>query len=183
MPDVVRVKPSFLLDRPVDPQWYENILNKLTNYPIRATAIDSLHELIECIGIRCDVPLDTMDLIMNTALQNKSLEHLPGMYTELLNIYGQFVINKAGNFEKGYQLFSHAVEIQPREPQRWINLIRLQIAMNRMEEAKTTLHQFKSSNIRGSSAGEALELQNQIDSHFNQTGKPPEPNQTESLQP
>lgn len=183
MPDVVRVKLSFLHDRPVDPQWYENILSKLANHPMRASAIDSLHELIECIGVRCDIPLDTMDRIMNTALENKSLEHLPGMYAELLNIYGQFVINKMSNFDKGYQLFSRVVEIQPGEPQRWINLIKLQLAMGRLEEASTTLERFRSSNIRGSASGETLELQSRIDALRAESGNPSEPTATETLQP
>lgn len=183
MPDVVRIKLSSLLDKPVQQQWYDNILAKLGNYPIRPTVVDSLLELIECIGAGCNLALETMDRFMNTALENPSLEHLPGMHAELLNIYGWFVINKTGNFDKGYQIFSRIVKLQPEEPVRWTNLIKVQIAMHRIDEARETLEKFRSSGIRGSFSKETIDLQSKIDAFRAEADKQPKLKPTETLPP
>ncbi len=104
-----------------------------------------------------------MDRIFVSALSVDSLEHLPVLHAELLNVYGYFSINKANNFEKGLVLFKRAIDIHPREPQRWINLVKLQIAMGRFDEAEQTLEKFRVSDTHGSVVKEIVELQSEID--------------------
>lgn len=181
--DVTRIKLGYLLDRPVDPAWFENINGRLSTGPIKATHIESLHDLASCIGSGCDIPLETMDRLYRTALSNDSLEHLPVKHAELLNVYSYFTINKTGNFDKGYELFSRALELDPKEPQRWINLTRLLIAMERYDEAEDLLDEFRVSAIHGGVTGIAFELQSELDSKRKETGDPDSQQLSTTMQP
>ena len=163
MTDVVRIKLSSILGNPVQEEWFDNILEKVGKDPIRPTRIASLHQLMTCIGDPCDIPLETMDKIFVRALSVDGLEHLPALHAELVNIYGYFTINKVNNYEKGLALFKWAVDLHPQEPQRWINLVRLQIAMGRFDEAERTLEKFRKSGTHGSVVKEIVELQSDID--------------------
>ena len=90
-----------------------------------------------------------MDGIFVEALRADSLKHLPIFHAELLSIYAYFTINKINNFERGLELFSQAVDLNPEEPQRWINLINLQIAMELYDDAELTLEKFKKTGTSG----------------------------------
>ena len=81
----------------------------------------------------------------------------------LLSIYGYYTINKRGNFPKGLALFERAVELSPREPQLWINLIKLLIVMQRPDEAEEKLKLFMSADTHGGNSTDYLRLQNSID--------------------
>jgi tetratricopeptide (TPR) repeat protein len=80
----------------------------------------------------------------------------------LLNIYG-ITINKRGNFPKGLELFNRAVELSPREPQLWINLIKLLIVMQRPDEAEEKLMLFMAADTHGGNAADYRSLQESID--------------------
>jgi tetratricopeptide (TPR) repeat protein len=161
--DVIRIKLSSILGNPVQQAWIDNILAKVSRGPMRPTHIDSLYRLMSCIGDPCDIPLETMDKIFNVTLSVDGLEHLPDLHAKLLNVYGYFRINKCLDYEHGLALFRWAVDINPREPQHWINLIQLQIAMGRYDEAEQTLDKFRASDTYGSVVKEILELQSDID--------------------
>lgn len=168
--EATRIKISYVLDQPVDPAWFDDIVERLQRGPIRPTHIDSLHDLSGCVAAQCDLPAATMDRLFRAALANPSLAHLPVIHAELLNIYGYFSINKTGNFDRGYELFSRALELQPTEPQRWVNLTRLLIAMYRYDEAEELLARFRESGAHGSVASVASELQSEIDSLREEAG-------------
>jgi tetratricopeptide (TPR) repeat protein len=151
------------LDRPVETSWFDNIIDKISYGPVRPTHIDSLSELMSCIGNGCEIPLETMEHIFRVALNNDNLARQPVIHAELLNIYSYFTINKTGNFEKGLELFTRALELDPAEPVRWLNLVNLQIAMARYDEAEQTLERFRNAGTHGSVVNEIHELQSSID--------------------
>ena len=78
-------------------------------------------------------------------------------------IYGYYTINKRGNFPKGLVLFKRAVELSPREPQLWINLIKLLIVMQRPDEAEEKLMLFMATDTHGGNAADYHGLQESID--------------------
>jgi tetratricopeptide (TPR) repeat protein len=163
MSDVVRIKLSSILGRPVQQEWFDSILSKVGKDPFRPVRVDSLYQLMSCIGDPCDIPLETMNRIFINALSADSLQHLPDLHSKLLNVYGYFIINKANDFEQGLATFKWAIEVNPREAQHWINLIQVLIAMERYDEAEQTLEKFRSTDTNGSVAKEIVELQSDID--------------------
>lgn len=168
--DVTRIKLSYLLELPVDPAWFDTILDRLQKGAIKPTHVNSLHDLSDCVGTRCKIPLETMDRFFRTALENPSLEHLPMIHSELLNIYGYFCINLTGNFDKGVELFTRALQLQPRETQRWVNLARLLIAMQRYDDVERLLVDFRASEAHGSIESIAAGLQSEVDSLREEAG-------------
>jgi tetratricopeptide (TPR) repeat protein len=155
MPEVAEIKLSYLLGNPVKDVWFEAILHKLANNPLTPSDISSLKELASCIGDICDVPPEMMESIFALAL-----EHENGI---LLSIYGYYTINKRGNFPKGLALFNRAVELNPHEPQLWINLIKLLIVMQRPDEAEETLTRFIAADTHGGNAADYRGLRQSID--------------------
>lgn len=162
MADAVRIKLSYILDKPVKQEWFNDIITKVGKEPVKPARITSLYHLMDCIGDPCDIPLDTMDTIFRTALSVDSLAHLPRLHAELLNVYGYFTINKANNPWRGLALFSRAIEIHPHEPQRWINLVQLQIFLQDYDYAERTLQRFRESDAHIGAVKEIQELQDEI---------------------
>ena len=72
------------------------------------------------------------------------------------------VSTKCRTFSKGLELFERAVELDPREPQRWNNLINLLIVMQRFDDAQHKLEQFKAAETHGSNARDYRILQEDI---------------------
>lgn len=163
MSDVVRIKLSSILGRPVQQEWFDSILSKAGKDPFRPVRVDSLYQLMSCIGDPCDIPLETMNSIFINALSADSLQHLPDLHSKLLNVYGYFMINKANDFEQGLAIFKWAIDINPSEAQHWINLIQVQIAMGRYDEAEQTLEKFRLTDTHGSVTKDIVELQSDID--------------------
>jgi tetratricopeptide (TPR) repeat protein len=155
MPEVTEIKLSYLLGNPVKDAWFKHILYKLAHYPLTASDITSLQELASCIGVRCDVPAETMESIFALALKHEN--------PIVLSIYGYYTINKRGNFPKGLALFNRAVERSPLEPQLWINLIKLLVVMQRPDQAEEKLKLFMAADTHGGNGEDYLRLQQSID--------------------
>jgi tetratricopeptide (TPR) repeat protein len=143
MSDVMLIKFSYLLDQPVDPAHFEVLLDKLSRYPLSPADIISLQILASCAEGSCRIQPELMENIFGTAMKTEN--------PKLLAIYGYYTINSRGNFDKGLELFERAVELDPREPQYWKNLINLLIVMRRPDEAERRLQEFKSVDTHGNS--------------------------------
>lgn len=153
--EVTRIKLSYILGNPVKDAWFEAILRKLERYPLTASDVTSLQELTSCIGKSCTVPPETMESIFALALKHKN--------AQLVSTYGYYTINKRGNFPKGLALFTRAVELSPREPQFWVNLIRLLVVMQKPDAAEEKLRLFMATDTHGGNASDYKKLQGYID--------------------
>ena len=142
-PNVTLIKLSYLLDEPVNPVWFDDMLEKLSRYPISAADISSLQILTDCAQARCKIAPEIMEAIFDLAMKKEN--------ARLVSVYGYYTINSRGNFEKGLDLFKHAVELDPREPQYRKNLINLLAVMGRLDETERQLQQFKSADTHGNS--------------------------------
>ena len=155
MSEAVMIKLSHILKHPVKSEWIGNILYKLTHQPLTASDLFALQELANCAGATCDIPPDTMEPIFHAALRHKN--------AILLSTYGYYTINKRGDFRKGLELFNQAVELSPKEPQLWINLIKLLIAMQQPDRAEEKLMQFMKTATYGGNAEDYQNLKASID--------------------
>ena len=142
MPSIVMIKLAYLMDRPVKQEWFTGVLERLERYPITPSALNSLFELAGCMQKQCTFPHETMEEMFRLTLENPSLAYNGHLRAEAETIYGYYTINIRGNFEKGRQLFFQAVDSDPRDPQRRINLINLLIVMNDFDAAEQQLELF-----------------------------------------
>jgi protein O-mannosyl-transferase len=153
MSEVTLIKLSYLLEESVNPAWFEDMLNKLSRYPISAADISGLQTLAACTQDICTIEPESMEALFDIALEHEN--------ARLVTAYGYYTINSRNNFEKGLTLFEHAVELDPREPQYRKNLINLLVFMGRADEAEQRLAQFKSADTHGNSQAfyEAIEVE------------------------
>ena len=156
MPAITLVKLDYLLERPVDTNLFDLIIDRLERHPLTASDINSIKDLTECQGEKCQVPAPVMERIFRTALDR------PRPNARLLSIYGYYTINKQGNFDKGLELFEHVVERAPQEPQYWKNLINLLMVMARFDEAERRLEEFRVLNPYGSSEADFRALEEDL---------------------
>jgi hypothetical protein len=140
---------AFLLERPVKHEWYERIITKLKHYPIKAADLNGLHVLSRCQQNACNTPRATMEAIYDTVLNHESLRNAGNREAHAYTSYGFYLINVHGEFRQGLEYFYRAVEAKPGTVQHWINLIKVLVAMQRVEEAKQQLELFRSSDIPG----------------------------------
>jgi len=151
MPLVVMIKLSYLLDRPVDPVWFDRISAKLRTGVVTPSTINSLYELASCMRKECTIPHATMDSMFHLVMQNPGLEQTRDLHAEAATVFGYYTINVKGDFAQGLDLFTRAVELNPRQTQRWINLIKLLIHMGRLEEARQQLAYFRNTDTYNAS--------------------------------
>jgi hypothetical protein len=154
MSEVTLIKLSFILDEPLDPNWFEDMLSKLSRNPISAADISSLQFLAACTQDICTIAPEKMEQLFSIVLEQKN--------AKLVTAYGYYTINSRGNFEKGLALFEHAVELDQREPQYRKNLINLLLFMGKLDEAEQQLAQFKSSDTHGNSLGFFKSIEREI---------------------
>ena len=92
-----------------------------------------------------------MEEMFRLTLENPSLAYYGHLRAEAETVYGYYTINLRENFEKGRQLFYKAVESDPREAQRRINLIKLLIVMYDFDAAEQQLELFMAADTHSGS--------------------------------
>jgi hypothetical protein len=163
MPSMVMIKLAYLLDRPVRQEWFTDILDRLERYPITPSTVDSLFELAGCMKEDCTFPHETMEEMFRLTLENPSLAYNGRLRSEAETTYGYYTINLRENFEKGRQLFYLAVESDPREAQRRINLIKLLIIMYDFDAAEQQLELFMAADTHSGSEEDFRSLREDIE--------------------
>jgi tetratricopeptide (TPR) repeat protein len=163
IPNMMMIKLAHLLGSPVKQTWFDNIYDRLARYPVIPTDLNALQELSNCMASKCKFPHEKMEKMFMLALENPSLDHAPRLQAQTVSIYGIYTINIRGDFHKGLKLFTRAVELEPKEPQRWINLINLLTVMQRFDEAEQKLALFMATETHGGNSGDYQKLQEKID--------------------
>jgi protein O-mannosyl-transferase len=155
MSDITMIKLAVLLGMPVQPAWYDTVVNKLTSHPLTPSDIASVQDLADCAGDSCRIPDEEMQRIFTAALRNEN--------SRIMTVYGFYSINRNDDFHKGLELFNRAVKLDPKEPQYWKNLVNLLMVMARPDEAEQRLHEFESLNLVGVTNSDYQALQDDID--------------------
>jgi hypothetical protein len=162
MPSMVMIKMAYLLDRPVRQEWFTGMLDRLERYPITPSALQSLFELAGCMAEDCTFPHETMEEMFRLTLENPSLAYDGHMRAEAETIYGYYTINLRENFEKGRRLFFQAAASDPRDSQRWINLIKLLVIMYDFDAAEQQLELFMAADTHSGSEEDFRMLREEI---------------------
>ena len=142
---------NYALDQPVDPAWYDELLYRLSSYPVIPTTLISLRAFVKCSEANCGVPVEKMETMLNLTLDNET------------TLYGSFALNPRGDFRKGHRLFTQAVAHNPRDTPHRQNLINLLIAMGELNEAEHQLELFRTANTYGGNESIYQTLQDSID--------------------
>jgi len=142
IPDVTYMLLKFHLDQPVTDDMYDRIKHKLASYPVSASDVVSLQTLVDCFGKSCDIPEQQLEDMFHIALEQT--------YSSKLNaIYGVFKLNHQADFQAGLAIFTRVLEEQPRDPQFWINLMKLLLVMQRFDAAEQLLARFDQADVYG----------------------------------
>jgi Tfp pilus assembly protein PilF len=104
-----------------------------------------------------------METIYATVLNNESLKSSRTRRSNVYTSYGYYSINVRGDFLKGRDYLTLALETKPDEPQWWINLIKLHVAMHRHAEAEQRLNEFRSADTHSATQHDFDRLQKAID--------------------
>ena len=161
--DAVMIKLAFILQRPVQQGWYKRIISKLARHPVNASNISGLQTLSECQQNICQTPPETMETIYATVLNNESLKSSRTRRSNVYTSYGYYSINVRGDFLKGRDYLTLALETKPDEPQWWINLIKLHVAMHQHAEAEQRLNEFRTADTHSATQHDFDRLQKAID--------------------
>jgi len=163
MPLATMIKLSYLLDRPVEQDWFDQMAHKLSTSSVTPNTVNSLFELAGCMKSKCPIPHETMEQMFTLVMENDSLQHTTELQAEAATVYGYFSINIRGNFPRGLELFTHAVNLNPKQTQRWINLINLLIHMGKLEDAEMQLVRFRETETYNGNEDDYRHLQQAID--------------------
>ena len=164
MSNVTLIKLSYILDEPVKPVWFEDMLDKLSRYPISAADVSGLQTLAACTQDICTIEPERMETLFDVALEEEN--------ARLVTAYGYYTINSRNNFEKGLTLFERVVDLAPGEPQYRKNLINLLVFMGRLDEAEQRLAQFKSATTHGNSKEFYAAIESDINTQRNTSTAP-----------
>jgi hypothetical protein len=162
LPATIMIKLAYMLDQPIKKEWFTVVLDRLERYPITPSTIDGLHQLTDCIREDCTFPHEIMEEMFRLTFENPSLVYNGRMRAEAETIYGYYTINTRKNFEQGRRLFFQAVESDPREPQRRINLIKLLVVMLDFDTAEQQLELFMAADTHGGSEEDFRILREEI---------------------
>ncbi len=147
MPDAALVIFASKLGEPLNSAWIRTIRRRLARDPIAPDTVGSLKQLQACQMARCAISDRRMMTLFQSAFANRTLPSTPQQFSDVLTIYGSFLINKMDNFEAGKAAFGRAVQVSPGIIQYRLNLIRLLIAMYRYHDARFQLQYLESHNI------------------------------------
>ncbi len=130
--------------RPIDPKWWRRIDHKLEAQPLSAQNQVSLQYLVTCeVEKHCRFSNRRMQKMFSIAL--KRFPDNPN----LLSIYANWVLNVRHEPLAARALMRKAVTLDPRQPQYWVNLIRLDIALYRFKDARAEIAQLARYNRLG----------------------------------
>ncbi len=132
------------LHRPLNPAWWNGIERKLRAGPISAQGVGGLYTLVNCsLEKSCVFPTDRMQRILTIARrrnpENANLDSITANYT----------LNILGDTSTARQLMLRATKLVPRQPQYWVNLIKLDVFLHRFDDAHVEIDTLESLNRLG----------------------------------
>lgn len=169
---------NYELGKPADPAWYDELVYRLTNYPVTPATLISLRAFVICSEKGCGVPEEKLDKMLRIALENDTTRRSNKRLAEAEALYGSFAINTQNDVVKGHRYFTQAVAHSPRDTQYWQNLISLLVAAGDPDEAQDKLELLKSTETHGGNDALYKSLQDSIDAARLQLATPVNPETT-----
>jgi len=162
MSNVVLIQLSYLLNDPVNPDWFDEIFEKLPHYPVKRADLNSIYVLVECPAEKCPVPPRQMETLFQLIMENQGVTSNTHMRATAATLYGYYSVKHRHDLRKGLELFEQAVILHPREAQYQINLIELLIEMRQFNAAERQLTLFMSGHTHGGNEGDFRRIQKDI---------------------
>ena len=95
---------NYELNQPVDPAWYDELFYRLSSYPIIPTTMISLRAFVRCSERDCGVPEESLEKMLNLAMNNETTRLSNSRLAEIEALYGTFAINTQQDILKGHRL-------------------------------------------------------------------------------
>lgn len=154
---------------PTQAAWWERMQRKLESEPVGPEELGAIAALTRCsLDGNCQLPPDRMLSIFAAALRS-------GDNPEVLNIYGDYVVNVLGDSDLALRLWREASRLRPREVQYHINCARLLIALRRFDEARAEIAAIASTGRLGQHQAAADSLTSALLAAERATKSPVEP--------
>lgn len=143
--------------RPLKDEWWLEMIEKLSTRPIGPQEQGALASLNDCvIASECEFPPGRMLAVFAAALSR-------GDDIEVLNVYGNYVLNVLDNPALAEEIARDVCRRAPGNPQYRENLIRLLIAFGKYDEASAQISVLRASGRFGSNETRADTMQKRLD--------------------
>ena len=131
----------------VAPAWWQNLHAKIERQPLSAEDVSALYSLIQCHtnGVCHYTPQDIAELGQTLRLALSRHTNNAGIVTLLAN----YSANVTHDFPLAYQLMQRAVAIDPKKFSYWNNLVTLQIAAGKFNDARMGIERMGELNGKG----------------------------------
>ncbi|APZ43960.1 hypothetical protein [Acidihalobacter ferrooxydans] len=132
------------IHQPYNPAWWSRIDHKLRTQPMSAQNLVSLQYMVTCeVQKHCVFPQAQMQQVFDIATRRFARN------PKLLSVYANWLLNIRREPLAARAVMERCVELDPRTPQYWINLIRLDIALYRFKDARDDIAQLAKYNHLG----------------------------------
>lgn len=119
---------------PMDASWWANMQRKLSANPASAQDTAALYTLVNCqLQDVCSFPKSPMIAVLRAARQRNPRD------PDILTIYANYNLNILQQHAIARTMMRKAIELSPKTPQYWINLIKLDIFLGRYGDASNEI--------------------------------------------
>jgi tetratricopeptide (TPR) repeat protein len=153
--------------RPLERAWWEELQAHLRKGPNNAQGNLALADLSVCaIEGLCNFPREDMLATFDAASAR-------GPRAEVLNIRAGYVLGVLKQPDEALRLWREAIALNPREPQLRINLAKLLIATDRLDEARAEIARLRAMGRLGQNEAAARELEARLSAREQGPNRPP----------
>lgn len=143
--------------RPLKDEWWEEMIRKLATRPIGPQERGALASMNECAVVgKCRFPPRAMLAVFTAALSRRD-------DTEVLNVYGNYVMNVLGDRELAERIAREVSARAPGNLQYRENLIRMLVALGKYDEARAQIDILRKSGRFGSATTRADNMQRHLE--------------------
>jgi hypothetical protein len=154
--------------RPLKPEWWTDMQARLRATPVGAQEINAISSLVRCARDGgCNFPISDMVATLDAASSRP--------HADMYNMYADYLYNVTRERERAVALFRKSIEMRPQIGQYRINLIKVLIAMGRLDEARTEIALLRGMGKLGQYEAEADRLEARMP-------RMPEPSGTREVQ-
>lgn len=130
---------------PLKESWWTSMYASLASHKPGIQDESSLSALTQCVrDKRCDLPSDHMARAFEIAMDH------PAPSARLMAIYGDYAWNVLEDHDLGLSLAIRAAETAGNEPQYWITVGRMHVAVGQLDHAREDLSRLRRLNVAGS---------------------------------
>lgn len=153
LPEAAAITLAARTGRPIQISWWESLQHKLRTRPVGPQEAGALATLVDCqIQQQCSLPPEQMSESFSAALAH-------GANAEVLNIYGNYVLNIRNDPSQALILWRKAAQMAPHTVQYQVTLARMLIATGQLDEAAVQIARIRGIGRMGQNAAVADDLQ------------------------